>query len=142
LAAWPPDDVVDAADVARATSAGRTVIDARAPERYAGLVEPVDPRAGHIPGAVNLPYSGNLDAVTGRFLDRAALAARFQQAGVGTGDRPIVYCGSGVTACHTLLAIEHAGLPSGRLYAGSWSQWSADHSRPTAEGPEPSQERS
>lgn len=136
---WPPDAVVDAGAVADAASRGLVVIDARAGARYAGEVEPVDARAGHIPGAVNLPYSGNLDAVTGRFREPGDLAARYRRAGVGDHDRPIVYCGSGVTACHTLLAIEHAGLPAGRLYAGSWSQWSADERRPIATGPEPLQ---
>jgi thiosulfate/3-mercaptopyruvate sulfurtransferase len=137
LSAWPPDAVVDADEVTAAIDAGRPVIDARVAERYAGAVEPVDPRAGHIPGAINLPYAGNLDVGTGRFLHPIELAARYRQAGVSATERAIVYCGSGVTACHDLLAMEHAGLPAARLYAGSWSQWSADERRPVATGPHP-----
>jgi thiosulfate/3-mercaptopyruvate sulfurtransferase len=137
LPAWPPAMVVDADEVATAADAGLPVIDARVAERYAGAVEPIDPRAGHIPGAINLPYTGNLDAATGRFLHPGELAARYRQAGVSTADSAIVYCGSGVNACHDLLAMEHAGLPGARLYAGSWSQWSADERRPVATGPRP-----
>ena len=137
IAEWPATAIADAAEVAAATAAGRAVIDARAAERYRGEIEPVDARAGHVPGAVNLPYDGNLERRSGHFLDPARLAERYRAAGVG-GDAPaIVYCGSGVTACHALLAIERAGLPPGRLYAGSWSQWSADPARPVATGPEP-----
>jgi thiosulfate/3-mercaptopyruvate sulfurtransferase len=113
------------------------VIDVRAAERYAGTVEPMDARAGHIPGAVNLPYAGNLDQASGRFLEHDALAARYRAAGVDAHDHVIVYCGSGVTACHAALAIERAGLPPARLYAGSWSQWSADDQRPIATGHNP-----
>jgi thiosulfate/3-mercaptopyruvate sulfurtransferase len=137
LSSWPSDAVVNADEVAAAAEQGRTIIDARAANRYAGTVEPVDARAGHIPGAINLPYTGNLDPVSGRFLDAAALSARYRRAGVSEQDRAIVYCGSGVTACHDLLAIERAGLAPARLYAGSWSQWSADERRPTATGPSP-----
>jgi thiosulfate/3-mercaptopyruvate sulfurtransferase len=137
LSAWPAGAVVDAAGVAAAVAGGRAVIDARAAERYEGTVEPVDPRAGHIPGAVNLPFTGNLRKAGGRFLDPTELAARYQAAGVDDRDGAIVYCGSGVTACHALPAIEHAGLPPARLYAGSWSQWSADPDRPIATGPHP-----
>lgn len=136
LDAWPAGVVVDADGVASALQKGQVVIDARAPERYAGALEPVDPRAGHIPGAVNLPFSGNLDRRTGRFLDPSRLWARYRDAGAEEGGA-IVYCGSGVTACHALLAMEHAGLPTARLYAGSWSQWSADDDRPVATGPDP-----
>jgi thiosulfate/3-mercaptopyruvate sulfurtransferase len=137
LAAWPSDAVVDAAGVAAAVAEGRAVVDARAAERYEGTVEPIDPRAGHIPGAVNLPFTGNLRRPRGRFLDPAELAARYRSAGVNEQDGAIVYCGSGVTACHALLAMEHAGLPPSRLYAGSWSQWSADPNHPVATGPHP-----
>lgn len=134
LRAWPADAVADADDVAAAIDDGHAVVDARAPGRYAGETEPVDARAGHIPGSVNLPYAGNVDDRTGRFLDRARLAERYRSAGVDAEHEPIVYCGSGVTACHDLLAIEHAGLGRGRLYPGSWSQWSADERRPVATG--------
>lgn len=137
LAAWPAERLVDADQVAAAIDRGGVVIDARASARYAGTTEPIDARPGHIPGAVNLPFAGNLDAGTGRFLDRERLAARYREAGAGVDDPPIVYCGSGVTACHDLLAIEHAGLGEGRLYPGSWSQWSADDRRPVATGQQP-----
>lgn len=109
--------VVDRHTVA---TTSRTVIDARVGERYRGEVEPIDPRAGHIPGAINLVYTDNL-ASDGRFVGREALAGRF--AGVGEG--PIVYCGSGITACHDLLAMELAGITDALLYEGSWSDWSS-----------------
>jgi thiosulfate/3-mercaptopyruvate sulfurtransferase len=111
------------------------VIDARAQERFRGEVEPIDPVAGHIPDAINLPLSGNLDDA-GRFLGAAALRKRFANA---IGARPpelIAHsCGSGVNACHNLLAMELAGLPGSRLYAGSWSEWIRDPARPVAVGP-------
>jgi thiosulfate/3-mercaptopyruvate sulfurtransferase len=130
--AWPPDLLADADDAAAAP----VVLDARAPERYRGDVEPIDARAGHVPGAVNVPFSGNVDA-TGRFLPAHELRARYESAGVREGGDVVVYCGSGVTACHDLLAIERAGLGRGRLYAGSWSQWAADPGRPVATGDAP-----
>ncbi len=101
------------------------LIDARAPERYRGEVEPLDARAGHIPGAVNHFYKNNLNE-QGRWLAPAALRARLEAAlaGVPASDAA-VYCGSGVSACHNLLALEIAGLPGARLYPGSWSEWSA-----------------
>lgn len=95
-----------------------TVYDARDPERFRGELEPIDPVAGHVPGAANRPYLDNLDA-DGRFLDGPALADRYRS------DRDVVvYCGSGVTACHDILAIRLAGLPEPMLYPGSWSDWS------------------
>jgi thiosulfate/3-mercaptopyruvate sulfurtransferase len=110
------------------------VIDARAGERYRGETEPIDPRAGHVPGAVNLPFTGNLtDDAVPVFRPPAELRARFEAVGAGRVV-PIVYCGSGVTACHDLLALAVAGL-RGRLYAGSWSEWSSDPSLPVATGP-------
>ena len=112
------------------------VIDARAGERYRGETEPIDPRAGHIPGAVNVPFTGNLtsDAIP-VFRPADELRARFAAVGA---DRnvPIVYCGSGVTACHDLLAL-HAASLRGRLYGGSWSEWSSDPSLPIATGERP-----
>lgn len=99
------------------------VLDARAGDRYRGEVEPLDPVAGHIPGAINVPYEGNLDP-DGRFLPVEALAARYREHGVGGRTETVVYCGSGVTACHNLLAMEHAGLGEALLYPGSWSDWS------------------
>lgn len=113
------------------------ILDVRAPERYRGEVEPIDPVAGHVPGARNRPYTASLDA-SNRFLPPAALRAALEEglAGVPT-ERTIVMCGSGVTACHTLLALEHAGLPGARLYAGSWSEWCSDPARPVRRGDAP-----
>lgn len=108
-------------------------LDARAGERYRGESEPLDPVAGHIPGAVNAPYEDNL-ASFGRFLPAEQLAEKYRDLGVGDGET-VVYCGSGVTACHTLLAIEHAGLGPAKLYPGSWSDWSTEGYE-VATGPE------
>ena len=115
---------VSADEVAATIARGGDVIDARASERYRGEIEPIDPRAGHIPGARNLPHLGNL-ATDGTHRSPADLAARFGD----VGDNPIVYCGSGVTACHDLLAMTIAGIAGGRLYPGSWSEWSSDPER-------------
>lgn len=109
------------------------LLDARAPERYRGEVEPLDAAAGHIPGALNRFFQRNL--VEGRFKSAAELRAEF----LAVVDRPAVsemvhMCGSGVTACHNLLAMHLAGLPGARLYPGSWSEWSADPARPVAKG--------
>lgn len=111
---------------------GATVVDSRAPERYRGEVEPLDPQAGHIPGARNVYHADNLGP-DGKFLPVPELAARF----AGIGERPVVYCGSGVTACHNLLAMSLANIAEGRLYPGSWSEWSSDPTRPVATGSEP-----
>jgi len=110
------------------------LLDARAAERYAGRVEPVDPRAGHVPGAVSAPTAQNLGP-DGRFLDAAALRARFDALGVHPGEgTPVgVYCGSGVTAAHEIAALASVGVTAA-LYPGSWSQWSHDASRPAATG--------
>jgi thiosulfate/3-mercaptopyruvate sulfurtransferase len=112
------------------------LLDARAPERFAGEVEPIDTAAGHVPGARNHPFASNLDE-RARFRSPEELRARFDssQAGVAN-DRTIVMCGSGVTACHLLLAMEVAGKPGARLYAGSWSEWIRDPARPIAKGRE------
>ncbi len=106
------------------------LMDARAPARYAGDHEPIDKVAGHIPGAINVPFSGNLDE-TGRFLDRSSLKDRYH-AMLGPMDpvHAVCMCGSGVTAAHNLFAMEHAGLYGGKLYVGSWSEWITDPSRP------------
>ena len=110
------------------------LIDARAPERYAGAVEPIDPVPGHIPGAVNHPFSSNLQN-DGRFLPPEELQRRWRdRLGEASPADVIVMCGSGVTACHNLLALERAGLPGARLYAGSWSEWIRDPRRPVARG--------
>ena len=104
--------------------AAGTLVDARAPERYRGEVEPVDPVAGHIPGAVNVPTEANLTA-DGRFLT----ADELREVYAGVGGDVAVYCGSGVTACHDLLALERIGVRA-TLYPGSWSEWVADPERP------------
>jgi len=121
----------------RATLAQRlgavTVLDARAPERYRGEVEPIDARAGHIPTARNAPTTDNLDH-TGRFRSAAELAGRYQ--GLSRGTEVVTSCGSGVFACHDILAMTIAGLPEPMLYPGSWSDWSSS-GMPVAVGSEP-----
>jgi len=111
------------------------LLDARAGERYRGEVEPIDPRAGHIPGAVTAPTAGNLDP-DGRFLPADALRARFEALGVREGEPVAAYCGSGVTAAHEALALTVAGFAPA-LYPGSWSQWSNRPGAVVAVGPEP-----
>ncbi len=111
------------------------LLDARAGERYRGEQEPVDPRAGHIPGAVSAPTSENLDA-TGRFRSPEELRDRFAAVGVVPGTPTTVYCGSGVTAAHQIAALAIIGVDA-TLYPGSWSQWSSDPDRPAATGAEP-----
>ena len=107
-------------------------MDARARERFRGDVEPLDPVAGHIPGALNRPYAENLDA-EGRFKAAGMLAAEFGALLGGRTPADVVhYCGSGVSACHNLLAVEAAGLGLPRLYVASWSGWSSDPDRPAA----------
>ena len=108
---------------ARLDSGRGRLIDVRAAERWRGESEPIDPVAGRIPGSVNLPLSGNLDA-SGRFLPPDALRARYEAAlGGALPEDAVLQCGSGVTACHGLLAMEHAGLSGAALYVGSWSEW-------------------
>ncbi|KEA61733.1 Thiosulfate sulfurtransferase, rhodanese [Marinobacterium lacunae] len=110
------------------------LIDARAPERFRGDVEPLDPVAGHVPGADNLPFTDNL--VDGRFAPAEQLRSRWSAFLAGkAADQVVHMCGSGVTACVNLLAMEHAGLSGSRLYAGSWSEWIRDPKRPVATGP-------
>jgi thiosulfate/3-mercaptopyruvate sulfurtransferase len=120
-------------DDAAERGASGILLDARAGERYRGEVEPLDPRAGHIPGAVSAPTSENHDDL-GRFLPADALLTRFAELGVT--ETAGVYCGSGVTAAHTVLALRLAGL-DGELYAGSWSQWANRPERAVATGPAP-----
>jgi thiosulfate/3-mercaptopyruvate sulfurtransferase len=117
--AWPADRLAGAAEAA---DRGNTVIDARDRNRYRGEQDPVDPRPGHIPGASNLPCRENL-AADGTFLAADERRRRFEEVGVFEGSTVISYCGSGVTACHNLLALELAGFSPGRLYPGSWSQY-------------------
>ncbi|MEA2581112.1 MAG: thiosulfate/3-mercaptopyruvate sulfurtransferase [Actinomycetota bacterium] len=133
---WPPDAIADADSIAGEVRTGQTLLlDARAPERYRGEVEPYDAKAGHIPGAINAPWSENLDPETGRFRSPAELAERYGDLG---GDRTtIVQCGSGITAVHDALAMRIAGLPMPRLYVGSWSDWISDPKRPIATGDRP-----
>jgi len=133
-AEWPRWAVVGADELGDVP----VVVDARAPERYRGEVEPLDPRAGHVPGARNGYWADNLGS-DGRFLPPSVLSERFRALGLGESAEGVaVYCGSGVSACHNLLALEHAGLGRGRLYPGSWSEWSADSARPVALGDEES----
>ena len=128
-------DVVDADGVlalVTGLSAGAVVlVDVRAADRYAGENETIDPVAGHIPGAISRPSTGNLTA-TGRFRPAPEIAERFAD----IGGEPVLYCGSGITAAHTLLALESAGR-TGTVYPGSWSDWITDPDRPRASGPTP-----
>lgn len=128
---WPDDAVADADRVVAHIERGGRVVDSRDAARYAGEVEPIDAVAGHVPGAINLPFTHNLRP-DGTFRPVTELADRFTEAGVD-GDA-IVYCGSGVTACHNALAVEHAGLGRPSVYVGSWSGWSSDPERPVATG--------
>ncbi len=116
----------------RPHAAGRTwtLLDARAPDRFDGSNETIDPRGGHIPGALNAPFADNLTP-NGRFADRASLRRRFESLLAGRDtERTVCYCGSGVTAAHNILAMVHAGLPEPALYAGSWSEWITDPDNP------------
>ena len=126
--------VLDAAAAASLARRGH-LLDARARERYRGEREPIDPVAGHIPGAVSAPTTANVSA-DGRFLPAAGLRARFATLGAAGAGMVGVYCGSGVTAAHEVLALELAGIPA-TLYVGSWSNWIADPARPVVTGPEP-----
>jgi len=126
--------VLDADAVQAHLDAGGLLLDARAAPRFRGETEPLDRKAGHVPGAVNRPFASNLDA-DGRFKPPGDLAREFTALLDGRAPGSLVaMCGSGVTACHHLLAMAHAGLPVGRLYAGSWSGWIGDPRRPVATG--------
>ncbi|GIX39611.1 MAG: sulfurtransferase [Silanimonas sp.] len=129
---WRPGSlpVLGAAAVA-ALPPGQVLVDARAPERYRGEVEPIDSRAGHIPGALNRPFAENLEA--GRFKSPERLRAEWS-ALLPAGAQPVLYCGSGVTACHNALALVLAGFPAPALFPPSWSGWIADPVHPVAKG--------
>ena len=109
-------------DAVRELTAPRVLIDARAPRRFRGEVEPVDPVAGHIPGARNVPWEDSL-GTQGRLRSPEELRQRFAALGIEDGSDAVAYCGSGVSACMNLLALEVAGLSGARLYPGSWSDW-------------------
>ena len=130
----PPVDV--AAVAANLSTSSMLLVDARGRERFRGDVEPIDKVAGHIPGSINRPYTDNMTA-DGHFKPPSELRADFTALIADRATSAVVHsCGSGVTACHNLLAMEHAGLRGTRLYAGSWSEWSADPKRPIARGDE------
>jgi thiosulfate/3-mercaptopyruvate sulfurtransferase len=136
--AMTPRPVISSADILRGlsnhSSNPLTIIDARAPERFRGDIEPLDPVAGHIPGAINRPYGANLTPQQ-TFTPAELLRAEFDAQLGGAPLSSVVHqCGSGVTACHNLLAMEVAGLLGSRLYPGSWSEWVADPARPVARG--------
>ena len=129
------DMAVDTDAVLTATSThAALIVDARAEMRFIGEIEPLDPVAGHVPGAKNLPFDDNL-ALDGTLLPAAELRERYTELLDGKSPEQVIHmCGSGVTTCHNLLAMEIAGLKGGKLYAGSWSEWVADPSRPVAKG--------
>ena len=131
--------VVDAATVERMRQdPGTLVIDSRLAERYEGKVEPVDPVAGHIPGARSRPYAANVrSADDPRFLEPAQLREQFARLGADRAELVVCYCGSGVNACQNLFALELAGFENGLLYEGSWSDWCSVPTRAMATGPQP-----
>jgi thiosulfate/3-mercaptopyruvate sulfurtransferase len=120
------------AELSRSPSA--VVLDARSPERFEGIVEPIDARAGHIPGAKSAPFSENLVSPERGFRDPADLARRYSALGATDAGTVVAYCGSGLTACHDLLALALVGRPDALLYEGSWSDWAGDASLPAAQG--------
>jgi thiosulfate/3-mercaptopyruvate sulfurtransferase len=132
-----PDRCVETEDMVNFLHGGGRLFDARAAERYRGDIEPIDAAAGHVPGAISAPFSCNL-AGNGRFRPPRELRRIYDArlGGIAAADT-VTMCGSGVTACHNLLAMEIAGLGAGRLYVGSWSGWISDPGRPIARGPDP-----
>jgi thiosulfate/3-mercaptopyruvate sulfurtransferase len=129
-----PEMASDVNAVLSRETSGLRLVDARAPERYRGELEPIDRTPGHIPGAANHFFASNLDA-QGTFRAPEDLRAHFADALAGAPpDHIVCYCGSGVTACHNLLALEHAGITGAKLYPGSWSEWSSDPARPIEKG--------
>jgi len=138
VARFRPELAVDAQHVLAASGdSSSLILDARAPERFRGDVEPIDAVAGHVPGARNYPFASSLEA-DGRFLEAAQLRTALEQRlGGMPAHKTVAMCGSGVSACHLLLAMDIAGLPGARLYPGSWSEWSRDPTRPVARGEAP-----
>ena len=131
-----PELVVDAEHVARnLDNPNVLLLDARGEERYRGETEPMDPKAGHIPGAINMPYTGNLEGKT--FKSPDALKEQVEDLELSQAEEVIVYCGSGVSAAHDLIALEEAGIKNAKLYVGSWSDWSSYPDNPVATGDEP-----
>ena len=130
-----PTQIVGADEIMHASKTGdQLIIDARPDRRFSGEYEPLDPVAGHVPGAINYPFDENLD-VDGTFLPPEALRENYQALLKGRPAWQVLHmCGSGVTACHNILAMEIAGLPGSRLYPGSWSEWITDPVRPVATG--------
>lgn len=128
---WPSARLVDGDDVATLPARGGLLLDVRAPERFRGDADPVDPRPGHVPGAVNLPIAEHL--VAGGLREPEQLRRAYARLGVTAASEVAVSCGSGINACLGLLALETTGI-AGRLYAGSWSAWSRDPSRPVVTG--------
>ncbi|SDX09518.1 thiosulfate/3-mercaptopyruvate sulfurtransferase [Arthrobacter sp. cf158] len=124
--AWPADLL---ADISEASSDAFLTVDARNRDRFDGRQDPIDPRPGHISGAVNVPCRGNLDA-GGHLLPELQIRGNFEHAGVLTAQNTIAYCGSGVTACHNLLVMEQLGMGNGRLFVGGWSQYGHATDRP------------
>ncbi|HEY0143443.1 MAG TPA: sulfurtransferase [Thermoanaerobaculia bacterium] len=125
---WRPTATIEDVE-ARRNDPSWKILDVRSAERYRGETEPIDPVAGHIPGALNLPFTRNL--ANGRFKSPNELRAQYEQfLGDTDPDRLVVHCGSGITACHTLLALEAAGLEGASLYVGSWSEWCRNEDRP------------
>jgi thiosulfate/3-mercaptopyruvate sulfurtransferase len=134
---WPAERLAGIDDVERLRGdPDAVVLDARAHERYTGESEPVDPRAGHVPGARSAHWALSIDPATGRFRDPDQLREHFAALGADDAEEVVAYCGSGINACHEVLALHVAGVRA-RLYPGSWSQWSNDPARPAAEGDEP-----
>jgi len=127
--------VVDKARVVEMSVGGTgLLLDARASERFEGITEPVDARAGHIPGAKSAPFNANLIEPAGRFRSPSDLDRYFRALGASDETTVVAYCGSGVTACHDLLALALAGRDDAKLYEGSWSEWASDPSLPAASG--------
>ncbi len=132
---WPMEALASAEEVEWLRSRSDCVIlDARSPERFAGTPNAIDQRFGHIPGAINAPFSDNLGE-SSKLLPGEELHQRYAALGVGEDTAVVAYCGSGVSACLDLLALKEAGLGPGRLFVGSWSAWAADSSRPAETGP-------